>query len=83
MQSYWWAATPAKHSESGMAKHYLASYCLMGMAGANNDWLNSCAALFNENGTVPRASTFSFKYYSHTLQMLMGQLLNGKFQRPF
>lgn len=78
-----WVKTPASHSEDALGKHYIASYCLMGMAGANQEWLNSCTDKFNSTASVGRASTTLFKYYSHTLQMMLGQLLNGKFQRPF
>lgn len=78
-----WESTPSNHSEDAVGKHFLATYCLMGMGGANTEWLNSCASLYNQKAQVARASSSFFSYYSHTLQMMMGQLLNGKFQRPF
>lgn len=56
---------------------HLGSYCLM--AGASHpEWYQACVTGFNAEGWNP-----SFSYFTHILQMMFGQLMNGKYVSPF
>ncbi len=54
------------------------AWCLTGMAGASA-WLDACTGLFNANSMQPTASS----YFSDILQVMMSQLLNGMYTKPF
>lgn len=55
---------------------YWGSYCLMGIA-SHPEWFNTCLTSFNAQGY---SSTYS--YYTHILQMMFAQLMNGLYSRP-
>lgn len=57
--------------------HYLGAYCLMGMGGGSQAWLDACFDSFAV------ASMSGFNYYQHILQMMFSQLLNGLYIRPY
>lgn len=78
-----WDKTDPTHSTSAVVKQYLAAYCLMGMTGDHKEWLDKCVTNFNSNASVANASKSSYSYFSHILQMMFGQLMNGKYIRPF
>ncbi len=54
------------------------AWCLTGMAGANA-WLDACTGLFNAQSMQPNAGS----YFSDILQVMMSQLLNGMYTKPF
>ncbi|MDR1760417.1 MAG: hypothetical protein LBR60_07825 [Fibrobacter sp.] len=56
---------------------HLGSYCLMGSA-SYSDWYAACQAAFNGKGW-----NSSYGYYTQILQLMFGQLMNGKYQKPF
>ncbi len=56
---------------------HLGSYCLMGVA-SYPDWYAACQATFNNSGW-----NASYGYYTQILQLMFGQLMNGKYQNPF
>lgn len=67
--------TPSVGSTQGIA--HMGSYCLMS-AASNPEWYQACVTGFNAEGW-----NSSFSYFTHILQMMFGQLMNGKYVSPF
>ena len=62
---------------STQAVAHLGSYCLMGVA-SYAEWYQNCVNGFNAEGW-----NTSYSYFTHVLQMMFAQLINGKYVKPF
>ena len=62
---------------STQAVAHLGSYCLMGVA-SYAEWYQNCVNGFNAEGW-----NTSYSYFTHILQMMFAQLINGKYVKPF
>lgn len=58
--------------------HWYGAWCLTGIAG-NPAWLSACTDGFNAKALLATNSS----YFADILQMMMSQLLNGLYIRPF
>lgn len=65
----------SKSAIQGVA--HLGSYCLMGVA-SYAEWYQNCVIGFNAEGW-----NTSYSYFTHILQMMFTQLINGKYVKPF
>ena len=63
---------------SKLSLHWKGAWCLTAMAGAN-DWMDACAADFNNQTMETSASS----YFVNILHIMMSQLMNGKYVKPF
>lgn len=76
--SYSWDVNGTDIEKNVLSVQWQGAWCLTGIAGASA-WLESCTALFNAQTMTTGAAT----YFSNILQMMMSQLLNGLYVKPF
>ena len=63
---------------SRLSLHWKGAWCLTAMAGADS-WMDACAADFNAQIMETSASS----YFINILHIMMSQLMNGKYVKPF
>ena len=73
----WNLAVGSDKEMSKVPMEWWGAWCLTGMAGADA-WVDACTNIFN----AKQMTLSTTSYFSDILQMMMSQLLNGKYVKP-